>query len=74
MLIVFLTSVAAHIQTMLEETQLKFEERYLVFHFHTIFLLIYWEHVKPHKLFSSEIEFSTETCIEVECKYGEVEN
>jgi hypothetical protein len=30
-------SVAADIQTMLEETQVKFEERYSVFHFHTIF-------------------------------------
>jgi len=37
LLIVFLTSVAADIQTMLEETQLKFEEMYSVFHFHTIF-------------------------------------
>jgi len=38
LLIVFLTcSVAANIQTMLEETQVKFEERYSVFHFHTIF-------------------------------------
>ena len=46
----FLTcSVAADIQTMLEETQLKFEEeRYSVFHFHTIFFrLIYWEDLKP---------------------------
>ena len=50
LLIVFLTcSVAADIQTMLEETQLKFEEeRYLIFHFLMIFsLLTYWEHLKP---------------------------